>query len=183
MKRDFLRISSIGMLALVLAASCVTEETREDLWTTGPDVKATQEGDKATRTTLSTDAEGAGTISWLPGERINVFFGRLGAMYVSDNDQNATTAVFHTADAVDYDSLHEKNVWGLYPYDSAAECDGTAVTTSIPSNQKAVAGTFDTDLFPRGTVSLAAASNSPSPGTTSTRSRSGAMEASPWRAR
>ena len=149
MKKNDLRISLTGMLALLLTASCVTENAPvEDFLVAGPDIRAAQEGDKATRTTLTTDAEGAGTIYWLPGERINVFFNRQGALYTSTNESNATKTVFHTEDVVDYSSIQEKNIWGLYPYDSEAECDGTSVTTTVPASQKAVPGTFDTDLFP-----------------------------------
>ena len=118
MKKNTLRISLTGMLALLLTASCVTENAPvEDILVAGPDIRATQEGDKATRTTLTTNAEGAGTIYWLPNERINVFFNRQGVLYTSTNEDNATKTVFRTEDVVDYASIHEKNILGLYPYD------------------------------------------------------------------
>ena len=149
MKRNQLMVCLIGILSLLLTASCVREETRDtDLLSVGPDIKATQEGGWTTKTVLTTDTDGAGTIFWLPGERINVFFGRQSALYSSINDGNATTAYFRTEEMVEHSTTQVNNIWGLYPFDSTAECDGTSVTTIIPNTQKALAGTFDTNLFP-----------------------------------
>ena len=150
MKRGFMRNNPIGwVLVLILAASCVREEAHtEVILVNGPDIRATQEGDSQTRTVLSTDEEGKGTVYWLPKERINVFFNKAGALYTSTNDKNATNTVFCTEELIDYSDIQAKNVWGLYPYDSSAQSDGSSVTTTIPYMQQAVAETFDTDLFP-----------------------------------
>jgi len=145
-----MRNNPIGwVLVLILAASCVREEAHtEVLLVNGPDIRATQEGDPQTKTVLSTDEEGKGTVYWLPKERINVFFNQAGALYTSTNEKNATNTVFCTEDLIDYSDIQAKNVWGLYPYDSSAQSDGSSVTTTIPYMQQAVAETFDTDLFP-----------------------------------
>ena len=41
----------------------------------------------------------------------------------------------------------QENIWGLYPYNEDAVCDGGSVTTTIPATQQGIAGTFDDDIF------------------------------------
>lgn len=113
---------------------------------TAPDITAVQETSNPTKSTLEVDGEGVGTIYWTPADEINVFYGTTSTHYVSQNATNATTAVFSTSDIIGIGE-GETNIWGLYPYNSSATCDGSAVTTTLPATQYGVPGTFDDDLF------------------------------------
>ena len=146
---QFIRISSIGLFSIVFFASCVLEDKRPEDGPAmaGPDVKATYESGADTRTVLETNEEGKGSQYWLPEEQISVFFNGKPALYTSTNKENASEAVFSTTDMLEYADIHSGNIWGLYPSDDTAECDGSSVTTSIPDSQKALPGTFDTKLF------------------------------------
>ena len=146
-------ISSLSMnkrliyLALLpaLLASCQMQEA--EVGVPAPEITARVEAEPATRTVLDVDGEGAGTISWMPADRINVFFGKTGTLYTSQNSSNATSAVFRTADNVGMSELSSTNIWGLYPYNGSATCTGSEVTTTLPAAQAGVPGTFDDDLF------------------------------------
>ena len=65
-KRLFLLI-----VPVLLLASC----QREIDWSGAPEIKATVETESKTRTSLSVDETGAGTIYWNPADQIDVFFG------------------------------------------------------------------------------------------------------------
>ncbi|MGM9791559.1 MAG: hypothetical protein ACI3Y4_04060 [Candidatus Cryptobacteroides sp.] len=112
-----------------------------------PDITATYDNAGATKTSLVTDSEGVGTIYWNTSDEINVFYGSTSTHYVSTNTADATTAVFTTTDLIGSDENASTNRWGLYPYNASATCDGTYVTTTLPSFQKGVAGSFDDDLY------------------------------------
>ena len=134
----------ISAFLLVFLASCVEEPASE---LSAPDITASLAPRLETRTLLSVDGEGEGTIYWMPSDRINIFFVKTGALYTSLNTENASTAVFRTSDSIGSEAASSTNIWGLYPYNSAAVCNGTAVLTTLPAAQHGVAGTFDDDLF------------------------------------
>ena len=100
-----------------------------------------------TKTILEVDGEGVGTIYWKPADEINIFYGTSSTHYISQNDVNATTAVFTTSDVIGSTESASENIWGLYPYNSSATCTGSAVITTLPATQYGVPGTFDDDLF------------------------------------
>ena len=129
----------------VLLVSCQMQEV--EVGVPAPDIKATVEADPATKTQLSVDWEGTGVISWIPADKINVFFGKTGAQYTSQNTLNATTAVFRTSDSIGIEEISSNNIWGLYPYNSSATCTGSAVMTTLPAVQAGVPETFDDDLY------------------------------------
>ena len=136
-------------LMLVIAASCSVTEIDSIQGTTAPEITASY-GDNGTRTILITDDEGVGTIWWKPADEINVFYETASAHYTSKNTENATTVSFSTTDILgSTESAQGGNwgIWGLYPYDENAVCDGESVTTTISALQKGVAETFDDDLF------------------------------------
>jgi hypothetical protein len=108
-----------------------------------PVIKAETETQSDTRTSLS-DSGTQGTISWQQGDEINVFFGTARTHYITEN--SGTTATFSTTDLI-LDTDDTENVWGLYPYNANATCNGSAVRTTLPAAQHGVAGTFDDDLF------------------------------------
>jgi len=114
-----------------------------------PEITAVQESSRPTKSTLEVDEDGVGTIFWTPADEINVFFGTVGTHYVSKNTTNATTAAFKTTDVIGISegSAMASDIWGLYPYNEGATCNGTSVSTSLPAMQYAVPGSFDDDLF------------------------------------
>ncbi len=134
---------SFLIIATVLLASC----QREQDWNSAPDIKAKVETESKTRTSLSVDESGAGTIYWNPADKIDVFFGTTKASYTSQNAADAMTALFKTTDSFSGSGFSSTNIWGLYPSSSTSSCDGSAITTTLPSTQYGVPNTFDNDLF------------------------------------
>ena len=149
----YTRKSIFFAAALMLLAACqaeiqeaIPEEINEtEEMVVAPAITAVQE--PQTKTILEVDGEGVGTIYWKPADEINVFYGTTSTHYVSQNDANATTAVFTTTDIIGIGEGAATNIWGLYPYNSSATCTGSAVTTTLPATQYGVPGTFDDDLF------------------------------------
>ena len=133
------------LFVLVISlASC----QREQDWDAAPDIKAKVESDQKTRTSLSVDESGSGTIYWNPSDKIDVFFGSTKASYTSQNASDAITAVFKTSDSVSGADITSGNIWGLYPSNSSSSCDGNAITTTLPATQYGVPNTFDKNIFP-----------------------------------
>ena len=133
---------------LAIAVSCNVNEV-ETATVKAPTLYAyTESNDASTKTSISVDAEGIGTIWWKLAEKINVFFGTTSVPYTSTNTEDATTVVFETTAMIGSTEGSSSNKWGLYPYDADATCNGTSVTTTIPSTQSCVAETFGTNLFP-----------------------------------
>ena len=142
------RLLACLALALVLG-SCQKDSKKPAAETAAaPEIIAEMETVPESRSTLSVDENGIGTILWTPSDAINVFFGTTGARYVSQNTQNAATAAFRTTDeAAQAAELEADNIWGLYPYDENATCDGSSVTTTLPAAQRGIPGTFNDDLY------------------------------------
>jgi len=128
---------------VLLLASC----QREQDWGGAPDIEAKVESEQKTRTSLSVDESGAGTIYWNQSDKIDVFFGTKKVQYTSQNSSDATTATFKTSETVSGSDVFMNNIWGLYPSNSSSSCNGSSVTTELPSTQFGVPGTFDDDLF------------------------------------
>ena len=135
------------MLALPLVSCQTTIEDTGDTAVAAPEIFAEVETQPATKTQLVVDGGGEGTIYWKPGDEINVFYGTTSTHYISQNTSNATTAVFRTTDVIGSNEGEWTLIWGLYPYDANAVCDGNSVTTTLPNTQYGVPGTFDDDLF------------------------------------
>ena len=113
-----------------------------------PEIIAEVESGQESRSTVAFDEHRVGTILWTPYDEINVFFGSEGFRYVSQNSQNAANAVFRSTDeGAEMAEGEADNIWGLYPYDRDAVCDGASVTTTLPGAQRGVPETFDDDLF------------------------------------
>ena len=145
MKTHLFCLTALALLFL----SCQTEKQDiPDGKADAPEIVAGVETQSDTKTILSTNGAGVGTIYWAPADQINVFYGTTSTLYTSRNTENATTAVFRTNDIIGSMESESSNIWGLYPYDEDATCTGTAVVTSLPASQNAVAGSFDDDLFP-----------------------------------
>jgi len=132
----------------ILLPSCQSE--RQDLAGAGvvpPEIVAEVESQPDTRTVLTVDQEGTGTIWWKPADQISIFFGSANARYVSQNFTNATSAIFRTDDIIGSTESASSDILGLYPFDPAATSDGSTVTTTLPADQYGLPETFDDDLF------------------------------------
>ena len=147
MRRNILIINA-ALAAFAVLSSCQTNVVVESPFMEAPEIVASLETGIGSKSMISVDSEGVGTIYWTPSDDINVFYGTTSTKYTSRNTENALTAVFRTNDIIGSTESASDNIWGLYPYDDDAVCDGTAVTTTIPSTQYGVPDTFDDDLFP-----------------------------------
>ena len=132
------------IISIVLLSSC----QREQDWDGAPDIKAKVESEQKTRTSLSVDESGSGTIYWNPSDKIDVFFGTKKTQYTSQNASDAIAATFKTSDSVSGTDVSSTNIWGLYPSNSSSSCNGSSITTTLPSTQYGVPNTFDKDIFP-----------------------------------
>ena len=137
------RYSSLGLwAALCLFVACTAKQgavlppSAEDVVLT-----AYMEGNKGTRTTLGEDYT---TVLWMPEESISVFRGGKMAVFSSDNTEKTTSALFKGTLPGDGS---DQVIYGLYPYDKDATITKDVITTSLPDEQAAVAGSFDNDLF------------------------------------
>ncbi len=137
------KLSYLLLLVFILA-SC----SREQEWDGSPDINAKVESEQKTRTSISVDESGTGTIYWNPSDRIDVFFGTKKAQYMSQNASDAIAATFKTSDSVSSSDVSSTNIWGLYPSNSSSSCNGSSITTTLPSTQYGVPNTFDKDIFP-----------------------------------
>ena len=134
----------ILMALVALLASCQRELDRAG----EPEMKASVEEEPETRTSISVISSGTGTIYWSPSDKIDVFFGTKKATYTSQNTSNARTATFKTSSSISGSDLSSTNIWGLYPSNNSSSCNGSAISTTLPSTQYGVAGTFDNGPFP-----------------------------------
>lgn len=132
---------------LAIAASCSVKEM-ETGSVPAPQMFGYTEEDQPTKTAITVDGEGVGTIWWKPADNINVFFETASVRYYSTNQEDATTVVFETNAMIGSTESASTNKWGLYPYNSSATCDGSSVTTTIPAAQQCVPETFGNNLFP-----------------------------------
>ncbi len=132
------------IVSTVLLASC----QREQDWCGAPDINAEVESEQNTRTSISVDESGAGTIYWNPSDKIDVFFGTKKAQYTSQNASDALAATFKTSASLTVSDVSSTNIWGLYPSKSSSSCNGSSITTTLPSTQYGVPDTFDKDIFP-----------------------------------
>ena len=89
-----------------------------------------------------------GRVHWLPGEQINVFSAGEQAKFTSINTAETGYARFIGSISVltDPQPGEDASVFALYPYDASAALSQGAITTTLPSAQTAVNGTFADDL-------------------------------------
>ena len=100
------------------------------------------------------------SVSWMPDDKINVICGSDRGMFTSTNTEASQQTSFSgelteaTINAINNGT--NDPIWALYPYNENVETDGsTYVTTTLPSEQTGVAGTFADDLY----ISLAKSNN------------------------
>ena len=117
-------------------------------------IEAVREGDDLQTRTYRKDIDGS--IWWVPGDAISIFYGsgsNGGSKFTSVNTTDTTKVTNFTGAITAITGGGEITVdqtyfWGLYPYQEDASCDGVSVTMSLPKEQTAVPGTFATNLYP-----------------------------------
>ena len=139
---------SLMMFAAVLGVACngIKESTES---VTFPEkeivLTATREGlQPGTRSFRLDD----GSVWWSPAEEVSVFYGsgsNGGSKFVS---MNTIAAEIVELDGSIQMSGSGKEFWAVYPYSEDNTCDGSSVTTVIPSVQAGVEGNFSNDMFP-----------------------------------
>lgn len=92
---------------------------------------------------------------WSPGDQISLFYGSGtdgGSIFTAQNTELAPVAIFRGSIGVitgtNEIETEDTWFWATYPYNAAASCDGSSITTVLPSTQVATADTFADDLFP-----------------------------------
>lgn len=100
--------------------------------------------------------EDDGKVFWCPGDKISIFKGSGsktgGDIFTSSPNQEGSTDAKGNFSMADFkgtitSSASEGKYFGLYPYDATATCDGSTITTTLPSEQVAAEGTFANNLF------------------------------------
>ena len=130
---------ALGAALCLLAACSDKEETHP---TSGQEIiltAKTEVGD-VTRTILDEDYT---TVLWTPNESISVFRSGKMAVFTSTNTEKTSSAQFKG-------TLPESGsdvLYGLYPYSADASISGEVISTNLPAEQVAVAGSFADNLF------------------------------------
>ena len=149
MKKIYFNLSSFALAGLSIAfAACTNEPVTpiEQVESNAPIIYASQE--LQVKSSITVDSEGVGTIYWSPEDDISIFYGAsIPVLYTSTNLAPETTAAFTTSAIIGSTELASTNIWGLYPHNPSAVCDGVSISTTLPSTQYGVSGTFDDDLF------------------------------------
>ncbi|MBO6169312.1 MAG: hypothetical protein J6O51_04995 [Bacteroidales bacterium] len=144
-------------LAVLALAACnkeaeIVPAVQEDNIT----ITATRE-DGATRTVVQPDGK---SVWWSAAETIDLFYGpgETGAQFVGENSEPAASATFkgnlERSASLDEYPAAARHYFGIYPSssDNKVGSDGSVCLT-LRSAQTAVAGTFESNLFPAVAVS------------------------------
>ena len=112
-------------------------------------VRASSGEKKETRTSFLPN----GSISWLPNDAINLFYGEMySGKFVSSLQEMEAVSEFNgylnVATGTSLEGGAARKFWAIYPYNSSNTCDGSSVDLSIPSKQRGVPGTFANKLNP-----------------------------------
>ncbi len=146
----------IGALFALAVVSCTMEDNFQNVKLEEKEVtiEAIREVDDIETRTYRDDSDGS--ILWVPGDAISLFYGsgsNGGSKFTSVNTTDTTkvtnfTGVITAITGGGEVAVDQTYFWGLYPYQEDASCDGTSVTMNLPKEQTAVPGTFATNTFP-----------------------------------
>lgn len=144
-------IRTITILAFAVV-SCQKVDNEADLDPVNPSgpkrvnlvITAQAGGEGGTRTQLLDDDR----VHWLPSEEINVFSAGEMAQFHSTNTERTGYARFVGSISVmtEPQEGEDADVWALYPYYADATLAAGVLTTTLPSTQFGVDGTFADDL-------------------------------------
>ncbi len=126
----------LGMAAIFTLAACTRYEefdfSKADLT-----LVAKTESPAETKTIVEDETH----VYWEPGDAISVFSGGKSGKFVTDIAASAPDATFQGT--LGKDAWTEgMDLWAVYPYAETAILDGTSITTVLPSEQEARAGSF-----------------------------------------
>ena len=137
------------MILSLLACNRIEEEHPEQFQRKELTVTAFR-ADNDTKTARQAD----GSVYWSPGDAISLFFRsgeNGGSKFTAQNSEEVAIAQFKgTIDVISgggEDSGGEFWFWGVYPYSAQNSCDGSSITTVIPTEQEGKAGTFADNTF------------------------------------
>ena len=135
-----------AILSLVLLALCCVREPVRESDSETFDMVFSASFDQTyadrTRTSLQDD----GKVLWSPREAIHVFNGTMHSKFTSTNTEPAPTAAFEGTMTLTCDTPCP--YLAVYPYDPDDRSDGKTVTTTVPSVQRAIPGTFSDGMSP-----------------------------------
>ena len=149
-------INTLALTAIVaVGASCAQsnpELASKNLVQSGLELTLTASwGDPETRTERASD----GAVLWSPGDQISLFYGsgdNGGSCFTGQNSEPSKVVNFTGEIGVitggNDVAVEDTYFWAVYPYNPTASCDGSSITTVLPSSQVAQADTFADDLFP-----------------------------------
>lgn len=92
----------------------------------------------STRTSINADLQ----VLWSDNDAISIFDGRENNEFTIASGVGASSGSF-TGEAYETDTYY-----ALYPYSTEAKCESGVISSKLPSEQTAVAGSFDTMLSP-----------------------------------
>lgn len=112
--------------------------------------------DESTKTVIQ---NGSTAVLWEPGDAVKVFYKTTGSRFTSNNTEPVGTADFTGTLSVSgffgEGFTTDTPLWAIYPFRSDATSDGNSITTTLPDQQIARAGSFATGTH----ITLAKSSN------------------------
>ena len=132
---------SLFFAAVLLALAACTREREIDIPDADMSLVAKTESPAGTRTIV----EGETHVYWEPGDEIAVFSGDKSGKFTSTLTNASATSTF--MGSLGTDAWTEgMDLWAVYPYAEDAVFNGDAITTVLPSEQVARAGSFGKDM-------------------------------------
>jgi len=151
MERLMKRTLFLSLAALLAAVACNQAETPVDDFSAVEQVNlviAARGAESPENSDTRTELVNMYNVRWLPEEEISVFSSEGSAKFTSLNREATPSTQFTGTLAVNTQASGDAAwIWALYPYDADAVFENQTITTTLPSNQTAVAGTFDDDLL------------------------------------
>lgn len=133
--------------SLFLLVSCGQEVMKEAPETRRLEIVASQDpAESMDKTSTKTTLVDGVNVYWTASDRIMVFSAGSSARFTSENTEPAAEATFTGTIELPEESAADPYVRALYPFNSNATLREGTVTTTLPSTQVGVAGTFDDDL-------------------------------------
>ena len=135
-----LQIGTVVLLALALGCARNEDVAMQDAVEQEEVTITASFADSKTRTVLSED--GGTSVYWEAGDEIAVFSGTEGSKFPSTLTEPAAVSTFTGT----MPTAGGEKYLALYPYSSDAVSDGESITTTLPAEQTARAGSFAKDL-------------------------------------
>ena len=130
----------LGLVAVVGLVGC-SRNQEIDIQENGLSLIAKTEGSTDSRTVVEDQVH----VYWEPGDEIMVYNGEKSAKFVSELTASSATATFKGTFG-EKTWLEDIELWAVYPYSEDAVFDGETITTVLPSEQIARAGSFGKDM-------------------------------------